>query len=195
MDRTVRQYVRKLEDALARRAEGPRVFTQRDYRLATRWHQEGVPVGLILEIMERRKVAARGLSQVAVRVEESWRAVCAGRLGDGERQPIPASPEAGPERLLVMAVQGAPPSSRLRRLLQTLLEQHRAGASPDALERILEAELPGAVPPELLQEAENEAKQTLDPHRDRMPPEAFRETVRKGVLARLRRVAGIPQLR
>ena len=195
MDRTGRQYVRKLEDALARRSEGPRVFTQRDYRLATRWHQDGVPVGLILEILDRRKVAARSLAQIAGRVQESWNAVCAGKLREGEQQPAAVPEDAGPEQELARAAEQAQPSSKLHLLLLTLLEECRAGAPHDVLERILEADLPGAVPAELLHEAEKQARLTLEPHRHRMPPEAFRETVRKGVLARLRRAAGIPRLR
>jgi hypothetical protein len=47
----------------------------------------------------------------------------------------------------------------------------------------------------LLHEAEKQARITLEPHRHRMPPEAYLETVRKGVLARLRRATGIPRLR
>ena len=194
MDRTGRQYVRKLEEALARRGEGPRVFTQRDYRLATRWHEEGIPLGLILEILDRRKVAARTLAQVAARVEESWKAVCAGRLRERDEPAPPGPVPTEPDRRLESALENAAPSSGLQRLLLRILEEQRAGAPPDVLERIIDAELPGAVLPRQLQEAEEQARISLAAHRDRMPPQAFRETIRRSVLARLRRAAGIPRL-
>ncbi|MBD3866721.1 MAG: hypothetical protein IFK94_01225 [Acidobacteria bacterium] len=195
MDRTGRQYVRKLEDALARRAEGPRVFTQRDYRLATRWHQEGVPIGLILETLDRRKVAARSLAQIASRVDESWKAVCAGKLRADETEPPASVADRGPERELADALLQAPPSTGLHALLLRLQEAYRGDASPADLEKLIEEQLPGAVLPEQLQEAEELARLSLESHRGRMPPDVFRETMRRGVLARLRRVTGIPRFR
>ena len=195
MDRTGRQYVRQLEEALARRAEGPRVFTQRDYRLATRWHQEGVPVGMVLEILDQRKVAARSLAQIASRVEDSWKAVCAGKLRDEESRTTADPKDSGPEGALAGALAGAPPSSKLYALIRRLQDEFRSDASPAVLEQIIEEQLPGAALPEQLREAEEQALLSIQPHRERMPPDVVRETIRRGVLARLRRMAGIPRFR
>ena len=195
MDRAVRQYVRQLEDALARRSEGPRVFTQRDYRLALRWCREGVPAGLIREILDRRRTGARSLSQIATRVDESWNTVRTGELQDGDRPPAPTAESEGPEAELLAASAAAPPASRMRILLESLLAAVRAGDPPEQLERMLEADLPETVTTEQLRQAEEETRHSLERHKDRMPPEALRETVRKGALARLRRAAGIPRFR
>ncbi len=195
MDRAVRQYVRQLENALARRSEGPLVFTQRDYRLALQWCRAGVPAGLIREILDRRRSGARSLSQIATRVDESWNAVRAGELQDGDRPPAERAEPEGPEAELVAAAAAAPPASRIRILLESLLAAVRAGDSPEQLERMVEADLHEAFTTEQLRQAEEQARQSLERHRERMPPEAFRETVRKGVLARLRRAAGIPRFR
>ena len=195
MDRTGRQYVRKLEEALARRGEGPRVFTQRDYRLATRWHQEGVPVGLILEVLEQRKIAPRSLAQIASRVEDSWKAVCAGKLRGGEDRPAVEAEQSGTETLLAGALAAAPPESKLHDLILALQDELRRNAQPAVLEAMVAERLPGAVLPEQLQEAEEQARSGVESHRRRMPPDAIRETIRRGVVARLRRLAGIPHFR
>ena len=83
MERAARQYVRMLEEGLACRSEGPRVFSQRDYRLAINWYEAGIPVGMILEILDGRRTGARSLTQIASRVDESWKAVRVGEAGSG----------------------------------------------------------------------------------------------------------------
>ena len=195
MDRTVRQYVRELQDALARRSEGPRVFTQRDYRLALRWCQDGIPAGLIREILDSRRTGARSLSQIATRVDESWKAVRLGELQEGARPPASRAEPESPKEELEKAVAAVPPASQLREFLESLLAAVSAGGSPEDLERMVEADLPGAMATEQRRQAEEEARHSLEQHRNRMPPQAFRETLRKGALARLRRVAGIPRFR
>jgi len=195
VDRTGRQYVRKLDDALASRSEGPRMFSQKDYRLATSWYEQGVPLGLILDLLSRRKVAARSLSQIASRVEESWKAVCAGKLQADSGPETVAAGDEGPELQLARALEEAPPTSGLYSLLIQLLEDFRAGEAPETLERLIDQELRGAVRPEQLQEAEEQARNGMESHRRRMPPEVFRETIRKAILARLRRMTGIPRFR
>lgn len=189
-----RQYVRRLEQALAERAEGPRVFTQKDYRLATGWHDAGIPVGLILELLSGRKVPAKSLAQIASRVEEAWKAVCAGRIRESAEQAGKATREPDRASRLRTAVDQGPGSGPLHNLLTDLLQACRSGAAAEELERILEERLPGAVPAERLQAAEEEARKSLASHGRRMPPAARSETVRKGALARLRREFRIPRL-
>lgn len=150
---------------------------------------------MIREILDRRRTGARSLSQIATRVDESWKAVRVGELQDGDRPLVPMAEPECPEAELETAIEAVPPTSRLREFLESLLAAVRAGGSPEDLERMVEANLSGTMTTEQLRQAEEEARHSLERHRNRMPPEAFRETVRKGALARLRREAGIPRFR
>ena len=78
---SARAYARTLERALADLHDGPVVFTHRDWDLASRWHELGIPVGVVLDALDaKRKRPPRGLGAVATAVEESWRVVQAGRV-------------------------------------------------------------------------------------------------------------------
>ncbi len=169
------------------------MFTQRDWGLATRWHNMGIPVGMVLEILKETRLGNRGLARIARKVEESWEAVASGRAETVSRTGL----DPGPEKAdwigrMEQAREQAP--GPVGRLLDEILRKHREGREARELERILAERLPEAVPSEILQEALQSAESSLASQRGRMPPDAFRRTLERAVLSRLKAKYEIPKI-
>lgn len=194
MEKTTLQYVRRLEQALSRLTAGPRVFTQRDWHLATRWCESGIPVGLVLEVLNEAGCGVASLSKISKKVESSWEAVRKGRRDTS----APNSEKSGTvtwEQGLENALERSAEIEEVRALILDLLEEGRSGASSSQLEAILAERLPGAVPAEDLEASRLDAENSLAAQRNRMPPDMFRKTVKTGVLARLRKKYRISRIR
>jgi hypothetical protein len=194
VEKTALRYVRQLEQALSSLTDGPRVFTQKDWGLATRWHDMGIPVGLVLELLEEAGFGVSGLSRIARKVEASWVAVRKGRRGSAPSSTATADP-AGREQALQQVLEDVTVPAEVHSLIQVLLEELRAGASSDKLEAIVAERLPEVVPGEILEEARLDAENSLSGQRNRMPPEMFRKTLDRGILSRLMKTFRIPRIR
>jgi hypothetical protein len=192
---TVRTYVRALEQSLSRSADRPVVFSSRDWELAARWHDSGIPLGLVLDILEERADrAVRSLAYIAPRVLEAWNAVLAGRVSGREEtgpQTEGAGDPAGAWRRVLQGESGATP---LRRLLEHLLESLDAGGDPSTVDRLLDEGIAEAAPRPLREEVEAEAGRVLEPYRSRMAPEVFQATLVRSVRDRIRKRLRLPRL-
>jgi hypothetical protein len=194
VEKTALRYVRRLEQTLSSRTDGPRVFTQKDWRLATRWHEMGIPVGMVLEHLDEAGFGVSGLSRIARKVEASWQAVQKGRRKAAATTPETSDP-AGWEQILLKVLEDSTVPEEVQSLIRALIKEGRAGATPSRLESILSARLLESVPRELLEEARLDAENSLARQRNRMPPDMFRMTLEKGILARLRKKLQIPKIR
>ncbi len=175
------------------------MLSPRDWRLATEWHDRGVPLGLVLEILESRAGRPpRGLAGIAAAVEDAWSAVEAGRAsparGDGVPRRASATP-LGASEAWEDARARAPAGSALRDLLERLVQESHSGLSDDELDARLDDALAASVPAEFRDGAEREARERLAPHRRRMPPEAYASTLHRAVVDRLRQRLGLPRRR
>jgi hypothetical protein len=192
---SVRTYVRSLEETVSRLAGRPVILSQRDWHLATKWHEWGVPIDVVLSALEaRRGRGVRNLACVAREVESTWRVVAAGRTVTPAES---GEPREDPDDVVThwrRARDGAPGDSALRALLEeivTLAETGRhAGAS---LDRRIDAALPEAAPAEIVEAARAEAEATLSEFRARMSPETFGDTLQRAVVTRLRRALRLPR--
>lgn len=190
---TLRTYVRRLEERVRRRTGRAGAFPHRDWDLARRWHDAGIPVGLVLEILDARgKRPLHGLTSIARAVEEAWAVVRSGRLARaGAPEPGAAGGERGaPSDRLVAAI-AAMDDGALRRALGEVADAFAgrpdAPGIDDALDRAIEI----GSPAEVRSEVEAEVDRALAPHVGSMPPETLAATRRRAVLDRLRLRAGL----
>lgn len=193
---TVTAYVRALEGALSRSADRPVVISSRDWHLATDWHDRGIPLGLVLDVLEECSgKTVRSLAYLAPRVEEAWSVVLSGRT-----MPRAADPEGvggdppSPVEQWRKALSDERTENPLRESILDLIDRLERGAPPDEIERLLEDRLLDTIPKQLLEEMERESREHLEPYRARMSPEIFEITVQRSVLGRVRERLRLPRL-
>jgi hypothetical protein len=190
---TVTAYVRALEGALSRSADRPVVISSRDWHLATDWHDRGIPLGLVLDVLtECSGKTVRSLAYLAPRVEEAWSVVISGRTMPRAADPeeVGGDPPSAFEQWR-QALSGDMIESALRESILDLLDR---GAPPDEIERLLEDRLLDTIPREFLEEMERESRENLEPYRARMSRDIFEATVQRSVLGRIRRRLRLPRL-
>lgn len=192
-------FVRSIENRLAEIGERPAILAPREFALAASWHARGIPLPLILEtigeIAAKRRAgrgAPRTLGYYAAAVEESWRALREGRAArSGERRSGP------PHRrdAWLAAIDARPPGDPLSGALRGLLARLEGGEPAPAIDAALDAVLlEGRGGAHELEAARNAARAALAPYRERMTEEAWRKTLDRAIVDRLRDRSGLPRL-
>ncbi len=86
----VKSYVEAIESALQRLRGRPLVLSPEDLQRVLSWHEKGIPLGLVLELMDevfdaaaqrRPRRSPRSLAYLAPAVEEAWEDRKEGRVG------------------------------------------------------------------------------------------------------------------
>lgn len=194
------RFVRAVEALWSAHAQRPIVLSPREFALVSDWHQRGIPLDLIRELIaaraenpRRRTTGARSLRQIAGAVEESWSAIVDGqsakpvlRPGHGPRRESPDDPESWQRRLA-----GRPGADAMSSWLRELGARALAGEAREVIAQELEDRLPEFAPAELRERAERDVDRDLAPFRERMPPARFAQTRRRAVGARLRSLTGL----
>jgi hypothetical protein len=207
--------VRSIERYWAQLVQRPIVLSPGEWSMLCDWHERGVPLSLVKEVMEERQArrssrrksgesGLRSLRYIAPAVEEAWGVVVQGRLadahaevrgaGEGVAGESEARSTARASEAWAHCRQRAPEDSALRDLLCELLDRLERGAVPEELDVELDSRLTSTVPEALRQVAEDDVDARLAPHRQRMDPSIFQETRRRAVVDRLRRSLGLPRL-
>jgi len=188
--RTVVAYVRTIAAALERVRGRSNVLSERDWDLANRWHDRGIPVGLVLEILEeRRHRPPRSLAAVATRVEESWSAVESGQRSPGGATLPSTAPEPGDSWRAALTAGGLPEG--IAEVVRTALAELELGEDPREVGERLDDALAQAAPPEILREIAARVDGDLAPYRGRMPAAMMRSTRDKAIANALRGVFGL----
>ncbi len=192
-------FVRSIENRLAEIGGRPAILAPREFALAASWHARGIPLPLVLEtigeIAAKRRArgsAPRSLGYYAAAVEESWRAVREGRaVRAGERR-------SGPSRrrdAWLQAIDDRPPGDPLSRTLLDLLARLEEGEPVPAIDAALDAVLlEGRGGAEELEAARIAARAALAPYRERMTEEAWKKTLDRAIVDRLRDRSRLPRL-
>ncbi len=127
-------------------------------------------------------------------MEEAWAVVQEGR-------PVVAAPASTPEGRAGGALSRwreraalEPSGSPLAKLLQELIERQAAGTAAGELDRELGERLPDAVPQELLGSTRQAVERQLAGFRERMDDDVYLATLRRAVVARLRRALELPSI-
>lgn len=192
----LRNYVRRLQEALASSTGRAVVLSQRDWHLAKTWFEAGIPVGLPLDALRRRAWSSpRGLSAIAREVEGTWGAVVAGRSVSAAETPGPSPPPDEPLNDLRAARDAAEPGSDLSALLDEALRRAEGGEDPASVDALLDEGLEERAPEVMLERARTEAADSLKSFRDRMNDEVYQRTLRGAVIQRVRRGLRLPRLR
>lgn len=186
MRRTAAAYVRALAAMLERARGRPAVLSGRDWDLANRWHERGIPLGLVEEVLrERRARPPRSLAGIATQVEESWVTVERGRSSTsrsgtagpgavpGSRKSVREAPRLPPEaEEIVGAIRHAAPDSATRLDLEVRLDEAlRRGCGPEILDAIT-----ARVDADLRRYRGRMAREMLGRTRDRAVSDALRAT-------------------
>jgi hypothetical protein len=170
----------------------PVVFSHRDWDLARRWHDQGVPLGMVLELLEERgERAARGLRSIASGVESSWQVVCAGEVRIGSRSAAPPEPESTPADPYAAAA-ARTDVLELARLLHIASTRSREGDDRAAIDLDLDRELAQACPAAWLEEAARDIATRLAPYRGRLPPTELDRVRARARRDALRARVGLP---
>lgn len=193
-----RRYAREIERAWTRLLERPAVVSPRDWQRVQDWYERGIPLGIVLEALEtargRKGRPPHSMGYLAPAVEEAWRVVIEGRLGEGETgsapQPDPNAAVESWRRRSATERQGSALRALLERELKALAD---GGAVADA-ERRLELELLDAVEPERLAEVSAEVERELQRFRGRLDGQELERTRRRAVVDRLRRALALARL-
>lgn len=210
---TARTYARALERELARHSEGPFVFSERDWDLATRWHDRGVPLGLVLEILRSRKRPAHRLGKIASDVDEQWNAVTAGRLrsranpsgarpdekapetGAGVRAPTEPSTasEASVADVLRAVRLHAECTAALGARLDAIATLAETATDTGELDTAVDRALLDLARPERIASERRRVREALDSRADRWTPAEFRREIDRALARGLRRTLGLPR--
>ncbi len=196
-------YARAIEQALSRLRQRPVVLSPRDWALVSDWFSRGIPLALVLEVLEdaaersRRRHALQGprsLAYVAAAVEESWQAIVEGRGGRAGKtaSPLPSLDRAR-ERWAATASRsetGRP----LRDALDGLLRRLDTGLSPESADREIDETITALCPGDLLARVDAEIDAELRRFRDRMKPDVLAATRGRARIDRLRRELDLPKL-
>ncbi len=189
---TARTYARALEQAMERLAGRPVVFSHRDWDLARRWHDDGVPLGLVLELLEDRGArAGRGLRSVASAVESAWSVVRAGELRP-DPSPTASRPATDVPAENPYTAPNPDSGASIAELLRHAAARYRHGDPRSAIDADLDRALPGASPASWLDAAERDVETRLAAYRGRLPPREFDRVLARARIDALRARAGLP---
>ena len=189
---TARAYAREIERVLERLAGRPVVFSHRDWDLARRWHDDGVPLGMVLELLEDKgRRATRGLGSIAKAVEAAWTVVRAGQIrADATPVEPTVTDDDDGDPYGVAADHVADPT--LERLLRAASIRRRAGEYRGAIDADDDHDLAAASPAEWVAAAERAVEARLAAYRGRRPPVEFGRARDRARVDALRARARLP---
>jgi hypothetical protein len=179
------------------------VLSPRDWALVRGWHEQGVPLNLVLETFEelvrarrrRRAAPPRDLAAIAAAVAEAWSVVRVGRRGE----PVAAQSEAdlpplseALARLRELARCAEP--AGLGALVSDALERIDAGEEAAAIDRRIDRGLGEAAGAERTAEALRRVDERLAGQRARMEPSALATTRERALADALRAEFRLPRL-
>ncbi|HZN55029.1 MAG TPA: hypothetical protein VFB67_06865 [Candidatus Polarisedimenticolaceae bacterium] len=180
-----RHYVRAVESAWAAARGRGGMLSRRDFELVSAWRRRGIPLSVVLEVLDDRRrrahTAPASLTRVAAAVDEAWAAVASGRSAPAREARVEEVPH---EDRWEDAFARAPEGSALRTLLA------RVRDSRD--ERDLDAHLLEAAPAEVRDRAVACTRAALDAYRGRMSADEYRRTFDRAVGDRVRAALGLP---
>ncbi len=206
-----REYFEKIEEEFIRLRGAPLLLSPADWRLADRWHRNGVPLPLVLEsirLVFERRAARQAESPGAPRrrvsslrycrpaVEKAWAEVR--ELGGGSvRQPRPAAIDV--QARLQSLADAIPPAavdgeSWRRRLLElrgpaSVVEDRLVGLDRELVERAFEL-----LPRRDREEVATEAEAALGKMAGRVDAERLTDLRRRMVRRLVRQRLGLPLL-
>jgi len=173
------------------------VLSRRDWACIGAWHARGVPLGLVLELMQQACEQRRGrgrpprLSSLHAAVEQTWSVVVEGR----RRAPaVDEGQAAAGVEAWRHALRDLPADAALAALLGDLLDRLERGEAPENLDAELDERLAVAVPPGESEAVEREVAAELAPYRSRIDAALLERTFRRAVAVRLRRRYDLPRL-
>jgi hypothetical protein len=192
------RYARAIESRWSELLGRPVVFSPRDWSKVARWHALRIPLEIVEEAMgaaleqRRAREGARGIAELAPRIEEAWSVIL-----DGRRSP-PRDPGASPapepwcrwRRRIEMEAVGSP----LAKLLEELLGRLEGGEAGVALDEELDRRLAGSVASALRDRVFAEVTEETEPFRARMSADRLEATRRRASVDRLRRALDLPRL-
>jgi hypothetical protein len=191
------RYVRAVEAAWSKLRERPVVLSPRDFELVDGWRRRGIPLSVVLEVLEDRAKrrgagGGRSLAHLVPAIEEAWMAVSAGRA---VRAIAPSGrTDTGPRAVWGATLARLPDDSQLKTLLEQLVAEAETGVGADVLDARLDEALPALVPAELRVRVEHESALALASFRTRMRREEFARTSARALADRLRTALSLPRL-
>jgi hypothetical protein len=176
----------------------PVVLSPRDWSRVARWHALGIPLEIVEEAMDaaldkaRSAEGARGIAELAPRVEAAWSVILDGRRSGACEGGIVATAE--PTRCWRRRIETEPPGSPLSELLEALLGRLDRGEAEEALDDELDRRLPESVEPSLRDRVSAEVARETEPFRTRMSAGRLEATRHRATVDRLRRALDLPRL-
>ena len=188
-------YARAVESAWSRLRGRPVVLSPREFELVAGWRRDGVPLRIVLEVLDhegrRRGGTAKSLRAVASAVREAASVVASGRTTTVPPRGATA-PRTGAIERWRAALESAE-HAPLRELLSGLLHDAAQGAPAATLDETLDRDLPLRAPETHVHAASEEARRGLEPFRTRMDTAEHERALRRAVVDRLRDALGLPR--
>ena len=189
-------YARAVESAWSRLRGRPVVLSPREFELVAAWRRDGVPLRVVLEVLDhegrRRGGAAKSLRAVASAVREAASVVASGRATTAPPRPAAPAPMTGTIarwRAALATAEHAP----LRELLAGVLHDAAQGVPASTLDETLDRDLPLRAHEPIVRAATEEARRGLEPFRARMDAVEHERALRRAVVDRLRDALGLPR--
>jgi hypothetical protein len=187
-----------VEKVVSRLEGRPVVLSPRDWALVSAWWRTRVPLGTVLEALERatrrRRSSSRSiLTHAAAELEEVSRVMREGRATSLSRGEGKSPSLEGARRRWEAAEQRAEQDGILRETLARLLDRLDLGEDPAALDIALDDVLLRLAPEELRVEVTKEMENRLGPFRG-MREGALLATIRRAMTDRLRVSLDLPRL-
>ena len=188
-------YARAVESAWSRLRGRPVVLSPREFELVAGWRRGGVPLSVVLEVLDhearRRGGNPRSLGAVAPAVREAALAVASGRTASVR----PRTPDASPSAvdLWRRALETAAPHAGLRVLLERVLRDADEGVPTEQLDEVVDRELPHCAPDPLVRAATENARRGLEPFQGRMNAAEHERALARAIVDRLREALGLPR--
>lgn len=189
-------YFQAVEEIFVQLRGAPLLLSPEDWRVASRWHQEGVPLDLVRRVLEevfakRKERGTKGrinsLRYCAPAIEAAW-ADLRELTAPGERDE--AAPLDIPTRLRNLA--GAVPDAFKERVLALQGDAPSVESALSALDREMLSTL--SLGPELLAEVEAAVEKTLSALKSRLPAEELERSRERLTHQVLRQRLGLPVL-
>lgn len=199
-------YFQSIEAAFLRLRGKASLLSATDWQVAQGWHRAGVPIEVVVSVMEelfararlRRKRTISALSYFQAAVQAAWEEVSALSAGSRKERLEPLAVEPRLERLAAAIGTAVPEAGRFREAIAAVAGL--AGGVPEvesalaALDRELLETLARALPHAAAAELAAEQERALDALRVRLP-EAELEEARLHLRSRLlRQRFGVPVL-
>ncbi|HWM92015.1 MAG TPA: hypothetical protein VN493_14725 [Thermoanaerobaculia bacterium] len=195
-------YFQAIEEIFIRLRGAPLLLSPEDWRVASRWHQEGVPLDLVGRVLEevfakRKERGTKGrinsLRYCAPAVEAAW-ADLREMTAPGERGE--AAPLDIPSRLrsLAAALPASVPPGYREKVLALQGDAPAVEAALSALDRELLAAMASSLDPDLREEVDTAVEKTLAALRSRLPADELERSRERLTHQVLRQRLALPVL-